>query len=110
MWRPTSKEKECLCRKSKRPRGLLGYPAILVLRPILCIKSLQIRAARSVELSRQSTSLDEFGRSAVADSHNVIDVIAHGHEQIEKQFATDLHLHLHGSAPLESLTTSNDES
>jgi hypothetical protein len=44
------------------------------------------------------------------DIHNVIDVIAHRHEQIEKQFATDLHLHLHGSAPLESLTTSNDES
>jgi len=54
-------------------------------------------------------SLDDFGRSAIADFDNVIDVIAHRHEQIEKQFAPILHFHLHGSAPLESLTTSDDQ-
>src|SRR5271154_1617952 len=37
-------------------------------------------------------------------------MIAHSHKQIEKQFATILHLHLHGSAPLESLTTPDDQS
>jgi len=54
-------------------------------------------------------SLDDFGRSTVANLDNVIDVIAHGHKQIEKQFAPILHLHLHGSAPLESLTTPDDQ-
>lgn len=49
-------------------------------------------------------------RGQLPDLDNVIDVIAHSHEQIEKQFATTLHLHLHGSAPLESLATSNDQS
>jgi hypothetical protein len=53
--------------------------------------------------------LDDFGRSAIADFHDVIDVVAHRDKQIEKQFASNLHLHLHGSAPLESLTTSNDQ-
>jgi hypothetical protein len=43
------------------------------------------------------------------DLDNVIDMVAHRDKQIEKQFATNLHLHLHGSAPLESLTTSNDQ-
>ena len=41
---------------------------------------------------------------------NVIDMIAHSHKQIEKQFAPILHLHLHGSAPLESLATPDDQS
>jgi len=54
--------------------------------------------------------LDDFGRPAIADLDNVIDVIAHGHKQIEKQFAPILHFHLHGSTPLESLATSNDQS
>jgi hypothetical protein len=44
------------------------------------------------------------------DLHNVIDVIAHRDKQIEEQFAPILHFHLHGSAPLESLTTSDDQS
>jgi len=52
---------------------------------------------------------DNFGRSAVADLHDIIDVITHGHEQVKEQFATILHLHLHGSTPLESLATSNDQ-
>jgi len=54
-------------------------------------------------------SLDDFGRTAVADLDNVIDVIAHGHKQIEEQFAPFLHFHLHGSATLESLATSDDQ-
>jgi hypothetical protein len=41
---------------------------------------------------------------------NVIDMIAHSHKQIEKQFAPILHLHLHGSAPLKSLATPDDQS
>jgi len=49
-------------------------------------------------------------RGSVPDLHNVIDVVAHCHKKIEKQFATILHLHLHGSAPLESLATSDDQS
>jgi len=62
---------------------------------------------RSVVIEMRS--LDDFGRSAIADFDNVIDVIAHRHEQIEKQFAPVLHFHLHGSAPLESLATSDDQ-
>lgn len=54
-------------------------------------------------------SLDDFGRPAVADLDNVIDVIAHCHKQIEKQFTTFLHFHLHSTAPLESLATSDDQ-
>lgn len=48
-------------------------------------------------------------KAALPDFDNVIDVIAHRHEQIEKQFAPILHFHLHGSAPLESLATSDDQ-
>ena len=44
------------------------------------------------------------------DLDNIINVIAHSHKQVEEQFATILHLHLHGSAPLESLPTSDDQS
>lgn len=36
-------------------------------------------------------------------------MVAHGDEQIEKQFATAFHFHLHGPAPLESLATSDDQ-
>jgi hypothetical protein len=53
--------------------------------------------------------LEDLGRSVITDLHDVIDMIAHCYKQIEKQFATILHLHLHGSAPLESLTTSDDQ-
>lgn len=35
--------------------------------------------------------------------HKVIHIIAHGNEQIEKQRAPSLHLHLHGSTPREQL-------
>jgi hypothetical protein len=44
------------------------------------------------------------------DLDNVIDVIAHGHKQVEEQFASMLHFLLHGSTPLKSLATSDDES
>jgi len=40
----------------------------------------------------------------------IIHVVAHGHEQIEKHLASNLHLHLHGSASLESLAASDDQS
>jgi len=57
-----------------------------------------------------TTPLDDLGRPAIADLHYVIDVVTHRHKQIEKQFAANLHLHLHGSAPLKSLATSDDQS
>ena len=48
--------------------------------------------------------------SDLPDLDNVIDVIAHRHKQVEKQFAPILHFHLHSSAPLKSLATSDDQS
>jgi len=74
----------------------------------------QVLSYLVIALSRRSEviemrSLDDFWRSAIADFDNVIDVITHRHEQIEKQFAPILHFHLHGSAPLKSLTTSDDQ-
>ena len=57
-----------------------------------------------------STDLDELGRTVVRSVHDIVNVIAHGHKKIEKQLAsTNLHLHLHGSAALESLTTSDNQ-
>lgn len=42
--------------------------------------------------------------------HDIIDMVAHRHKKIKEQFAaTDFHLHLHGSAPLESLATSDNQ-
>jgi hypothetical protein len=49
-------------------------------------------------------------KSCSPNLDNVIDMIAHSHKQIEEQFAPILHLHLHGSAPLESLATPDDQS
>ena len=43
------------------------------------------------------------------DLNNVIDMIAHRHKQVKEQFTPIFHFHLHGSAPLESLTTSDDQ-
>ena len=48
--------------------------------------------------------------SDLPDLDNVIDVVAHRYKQVEEQFAPILHFHLHGSAPLESLSTSDDQS
>lgn len=67
---------------------------------------LQDNKLQNRKVDQQSTLLDVD----VPDLDNVIDMVAHSHKQIEKQFATILHLHLHGSAPLESLTTSDDQS
>jgi len=69
----------------------------------------QFPSHRSNAGAVQIILLDDLGRSAIADLHNVINMIAHCYKQIEEQFATILHLHLHGSAPLESLATSDDQ-
>jgi len=37
-------------------------------------------------------------------------MVAHGHEQVEEELAALFHLGLHGSAPLECLATSDDQS
>jgi len=39
----------------------------------------------------------------------VIDVVAHCHEEIEKQLTPSLHLHLHGATALEGFPTADDE-
>lgn len=69
-------------------------------------------AARNVydEQLENKAWLDSGKTKGLPDLHNIIDMVGHRNEQIEKQFATGLHLHLHGSAPLESLTTSDDQS
>ena len=55
--------------------------------------------------------LDGLRRRLIGHLDNIINMIAHRHEKVEKQFAsTLLHFHLHGSTPFESLTTSDDES
>jgi hypothetical protein len=55
--------------------------------------------------------LDGTGRRLVGNIHNIIHMLAHRDEQIEKQSApTNLHLHLHGSTPLEDLATPDNQS
>jgi len=44
------------------------------------------------------------------DGADVVHVVAHSHEQIEKQFSAHFHLHLHGAASLKGRSTPNDES
>lgn len=62
------------------------------------------------ELLNNRLSQFDSANVGLPDLDNVVDMVAHGHKQIEEQFATILHLHLHGSAPLESLATSDDQS
>ena len=40
----------------------------------------------------------------------IIDVIAHGHEQVKEHLSPHLHLHLHGSTTLECLSTADNQS
>lgn len=48
--------------------------------------------------------------SSVGRINNVVKVVAHGDEQVEKELAAaSLHLSLHCSAPLESLPAADDE-
>ena len=57
------------------------------------------------------TTLDGPGSSAnVVRVHQIIDMIAHRHEQVEEDFSPHLHLHLHGATTLEGLTTANNQS
>ena len=65
---------------------------------------------RDRELRDKKEAANSAREEDIPDLDNIIDVVAHSHKQIEVQFATILHLHLHGSAPLESLTTSDDQS
>jgi len=52
--------------------------------------------------------LGEVGRAAALD--NVVDMIAHRHEQIEEELGVALlHLHLHCAAALEGLAAADDE-
>ena len=54
--------------------------------------------------------LDGLGRTVVRHVHDIVDVVRHGCEEIEKQFAaTDFHLVLHGSTSLENLARSDNQ-
>ena len=49
-------------------------------------------------------------RRDLPNLRDIIDVIAHGHEQIEEKLrVTLLHLHLHRAAAFEGLATADDE-
>jgi len=46
----------------------------------------------------------------VANLRDIIDVIAHGHEEVEEELrVTLLHLHLHRAAAFESLAATDDK-
>jgi len=49
-------------------------------------------------------------RRALVEVGEVINVVAHCDEEIKEQFATNLHLHLHGAAALECLSASDNQS
>lgn len=53
---------------------------------------------------------NQLRRPRIRNLHNVIDMVAHSDEEIEKQFPSFLHLHLHRPAALKRLATANDES
>jgi len=56
------------------------------------------------------TDLDALGGATVSHIHNIINVVAHSHEQIKEQFATILHFHLHRAAALERPPAADNES
>jgi hypothetical protein len=59
---------------------------------------------------RRWLTLDSLWRTSIAHVNDVVEVVAHGHEQVKEKFAaTSFHLSLHGAAALEGLATANDE-
>lgn len=53
---------------------------------------------------------DRLGSPSVAQLDDVVEVVAHGHEQVEEELAAAaLHLGLHGAAALERLAAADDE-
>jgi len=60
--------------------------------------------------SCQEQLLNRVGRAAVAILDNIVDVVAHRHEQVEEELRVALlHLHLHRAAALEGLAAADDE-
>lgn len=55
------------------------------------------------------TYSDGLRGSLGVESLQVIHVVAHSNEQVKEQFATNLHLHLHGAAALERLPASDNQ-
>jgi hypothetical protein len=53
---------------------------------------------------------DGLGGPFGVEIFQIIHVVAHGHEQVKEQFATNLHLHLHSAATLKRLPASNNQS
>jgi hypothetical protein len=59
---------------------------------------------------RTAVESNGLRRTVVRNVHDIIDMIAHCHKQIKKQFASShFHLHLHSSTSLESLATPDDQ-
>jgi len=53
--------------------------------------------------------LDGFRGARIRHIHNIVNVVAHGDEQVEEQFPPKFHFHLHGSTALECLTAADDQ-
>ena len=53
---------------------------------------------------------DQSERPDSPNLHNVIDMVAKSDEKVKEKFTATLHFCLHGSAPLECLATSDDQS
>jgi len=72
-----------------------------------------MRSARAEKLKlffHRRTHLYSLGRTVIGDINDVVQVVAHGNEQIEEQLAAAcLHLSLHGAAALERLAATYDE-
>ena len=57
-----------------------------------------------------TASSGEVGLGHLLEIHKIINMVANRHKEIKEQFATNLHLHLHGAAALEGLPASDDQS
>jgi len=69
-----------------------------------------IVGAGNNELRRLMQSLVDVRGVDVANLRDIIDVIAHGHEEVEEELrVTLLHLHLHRAAAFESLAATDDK-
>jgi len=69
-----------------------------------------IVGAGNNELRWLMQSLVDVRGVDVANLRDIIDVIAHGHEEVEEELrVTLLHLHLHRAAAFESLAATDDK-
>jgi len=66
---------------------------------------MQSRPAFEVEAKSAQSQRDE----ELLHLDDIIHVVAHRHEEIKEQFATILHLLLHGAAPLERLRRTDNQ-